>query len=310
MQFGQYPAPGHVIAHLSDPHLLADGKQQYGVVDTEAGLELALERLRRLDPPPQALVFTGDLADKAEPKAYVRLREIVEPAAEAIGAQVVWVMGNHDERAAYARELFGEESDLPQDRVYDVDGLRIVSLDTSVPGYHHGELTDDQLAWLADVLAAPAPHGTVLALHHPPVPCPMVPAADVIELLDQQRLADVLTGTDVRCIIGGHLHFTTHSTFAGIPVSVASATCYTMDPAPLDRFIAGVDGHHAFNMMHVYDDRIVHTIVPVAEAVEVSGYPAEIREQFEALSPEDRREIASRKDSPLYTGEIELPGHV
>ena len=33
VQFGQYPDPGHVIAHLSDPHLLADGARQYGVID-------------------------------------------------------------------------------------------------------------------------------------------------------------------------------------------------------------------------------------------------------------------------------------
>ena len=75
---------------------------QYGAIDTEAGLRLALDRLAAVDPPPQALVFTGDLADKAEPAAYARLREIVEPAAAAMGAEVVWVMGNHDERADYS----------------------------------------------------------------------------------------------------------------------------------------------------------------------------------------------------------------
>jgi len=309
VQFGQYPAPGHVVAHLSDPHLLAGGARQYGVIDTEAGLRLALARLSRLDAPPQALVFTGDLADKAEPAAYARLREVVEPAAAEIGAEVVWVMGNHDERAAYARGLFDTDSDEPQDRVHDVAGLRIVSLDTSVPGYHHGDLTDGQLDWLADVLATPAPHGTLLALHHPPIPIPMMPAADVIELLDQQRLADVLAGTDVRCILGGHLHYSTYSTFAGIPVSVASATCYTSDPAPLERFVSGVDGHQAITMVHVYADRVVHTVVPVEEAPEVSGFPSDVRAQVEALTPEERRELLSRKDSPLYTGGLDVPGH-
>ena len=77
-------------------------------------------------------------------------------------------------RRALRRDL-PEGSAATQDRVHDVAGLRIVSLDTSVPGYHHGELTDDQLAWLADVLATPAPHGTLLALHHPPIPIPMMP---------------------------------------------------------------------------------------------------------------------------------------
>lgn len=301
MQFGQHPAPSHVIAHLSDVHLLADGARQYGVIDTEAGLLRALERLRYVDPAPQVLVFTGDLADKAEPAAYTRLRELVEPAAVEMGAQVVWVMGNHDERAEYSAGLFGEESAAPQDRVYDVAGLRVIALDTSVPGYHHGDLTEGQLAWLAEQLATPAEHGTVLAMHHPPIPLPMLRAAELIELLDQDRLADVVEGTDVRSIMGGHFHFSTYSTFAGVPVSVASASCYTTDPAPIERFVSGVDGHTAFTMMHVYADRIVHTIVPLPEASEVSGYPSDVVAQVEALSPEERREELSRKDSAFNT---------
>ena len=303
MQYGQYPDPGLVVAHLSDPHLLAGGVKQYGAIDTEAGLELALERLRRLDPPPAALVFTGDLADKAEPAAYERLRAMVEPAAAAIGAEVVWVMGNHDEREPYARTLFGEAGDRPQDRVHDVRGLRIVALDTSVPGYHHGDLTGDQLAWLADVLAEPAPLGTLLAMHHPPIPVPMLRPAEIIELDDQEALAAVVRGTDVRAIIGGHFHFTSWSTFAGIPVSVASATCYTSDPAPLDRFISGVDGHQAITMLHLYDDRIVNTVVPLAVAPEVSGFPSDVRAQVEALSAAERRDVLSRKDSPFYASD-------
>ena len=302
-QPGQYPDPSHTIAHVSDPHLLAGGALQYGHVDTEARLEAALARLGRLDPAPQALVFTGDLADKAEPKAYLRLRELVEPAAAAIGAQVIWVMGNHDDRTAYARHLFDLDSDAPQDRVHDVAGLRVVSLDSTVPGWHHGELTADQLAWLADVLATPAPHGTVLALHHPPIPVPMMRIAEIIELKDQQPLADVVAGTDVRAIIGGHFHFTSYSTFAGIPVSVASATCYTSELAPDNRLLSAVDAHQAFTMLHVYADRVVHSVVPVHDGPEVSGYGLEMAAPFDALSAQDRFELVSRKDSPLYANE-------
>lgn len=297
MQYGQYPPPRFTIAHLSDVHLLAHGAKQYGAVAPESGLVLALERLSRLDPVPQAWVFTGDLADKAEPEAYARLRELVEPAAAATGAEVVWVIGNHDERAPYARGLYDTDDDGPQDRVHTIGGLRIVALDTSVPEYHHGELTDDQLDWLRDVLSTPAEHGTILAMHHPPIPVPALEVAAIIELFDQHRLAAVVAGSDVRQILGGHYHYTSHSTFAGVPVSVASASCYTTDPAPLDRIVSGVDGHQAFNAVHVYDDRIVHTVVPVHEAPEVSGQPAAVRAALDALSPEERREIISRKDS-------------
>lgn len=304
VQFGQYPPPRHVVAHLSDPHLLAGGRLQYAAVDTEAGLRLALDRLTRLDPAPDALVFTGDLADRAEPAAYALLRELVEPVAAALGAEVVWVMGNHDERAPFARGLFDRDDDGCQDRVHDVAGLRVVALDTSVPGYHHGELTDDQLAWLAAELATPAEHGTVLALHHPPIPVPMLRAAEIIELENQPRLAEVLAGTDVRAILGGHFHFTSWSTFAEIPVSVASASCYTSDPAPLGRFVSGVDGHQACTVLHLYDDRVVHTVVPLVEAPEVSGFPSDVLAQVEALTPQERRDLISRKDSPLNRGDL------
>jgi 3',5'-cyclic AMP phosphodiesterase CpdA len=301
VQYGQYPAPRFTIAHLSDVHLLARGVRQYGVVQPEDGLRQALDRLARLDPAPQALVFTGDLADKAEPEAYARLRGLVEPAAAALGAQVVWVIGNHDERAPYARGLFDSDDDGPQDRVYDLGGLRIVALDTSVPRYHHGQLTTEQLDWLRDQLRTPAEHGTVLAMHHPPIPVPTMEPAAIIELMDQDRLAAVIQGTDVRQILGGHFHYSSHSMFAGIPVSVASASCYTTDPAPLDRLISGVDGHQAFTLVHVYDDRLVHTVIPLFEAPEVSGQPEAVREALEALSPEERREIISRKNSDFNT---------
>lgn len=317
MQYGQFPDPRFTIAHLSDVHLLSPGRKQYDAIVPEMGLMLVLERLSRLHPAPDALVFTGDLADKAEPAAYARLRELVEPFAAKIGAQVVWVMGNHDERAPYAKGLFdreltgeghGDAADaLPaQDAVYDVGGLRIISLDTSAPRYHHGELGDEQLEWLAEVLATPAEHGTVLALHHPPIPVPMLPQAAVIELRGMDRLAAVVEGTDVRIIVGGHYHYSTYSTFAGVPVSVASASCYTTDVAPRDRLISGVDGHQAFTMMHLYEDRVVSTVVPLAEAPEVSGFGLDMLPVIDAMSPEERIDTISRKDSDFNLG-IEGP---
>jgi 3',5'-cyclic AMP phosphodiesterase CpdA len=295
---GQYPHAGHVLAHVSDTHLLAGDQRQYGVVDTVQHLELALDRLSRVDPPPQAIVFTGDLADRGEPEAYRRLRELVEPIAARMGAQVVWCMGNHDKREEYARGLFDAESSREVlDRVYEVDGLRIVSIDTSVADYHHGEIDDAQYEWLASVLATPAPHGTVLAMHHAPIAVPMLPAAAIIELYDQDRLAAALAGTDVRMILGGHFHYSSYGTFAGIPVSVASATCYVSDIAPRDRFISAVDAEQSVNMVHVYADSIVTSIVPTHDAEEISGFGSDVAPLVEAMSFEERREMFSRKDS-------------
>jgi Icc protein len=304
IQLGQYSAPSHVIAHISDTHLLAGGRPLYGTANTIEHLEQALAQLERSTAHPQAIVFTGDLADLGEPDAYVRLRSIVEPAAQRMNAEIIWVMGNHDERAQYSSLLFDQESDAPQDRVYMIDGLRIISLDTTVPGYHHGDVTDDQLEWLHNELATPAPHGTLLAVHHPPIPTPMLEAMGMLELQRQDRLAQVLRGSDVRAILAGHLHYSTHSTFAGIPVSVASATCYTLDLSAHDRLLSGVDYGQAVNVVHVYEHQTVHSIIPIGDATEITGFSADAWVQIEAMTPEERLETFSAKNSAFNSAEV------
>ena len=304
IQLGQHPAPSHVIAHVSDTHLLANGGKLYGVVENEANLRQAMSQLESLPNRPQAIVFTGDLADLGEPDAYVRLRGIVEPAAERMGAKIIWVMGNHDEREQYSVALFDADPSLePQDAVYDIDGLRIISFDTTVPGYHHGAITDEQLAWLADVLSTPAEHGTLLAVHHPPIPTPLLWAMDILELHGQDKLAAVLRGTDVRGILAGHLHYSSHSTFAGIPVSVAAATCYTLDLTAPKRLLAGVNVNQAINLVHAYPDALVHSIVPLGDEPEISGFPLEAIAQIEAMDFDQRLAVFSKKDSAFNRGE-------
>lgn len=258
----EHPRPRHFILHLSDTHLVAGPDPLYGAVDSRARLAEIFTRLETSGQKPEAIVFTGDLADKGEPQAYANLRDIVVPVAERMGARLIWAMGNHDNREHFKSALLDEAPDMaPVDRVYMVNGLRIITLDSTVPGYHHGELSGAQLDWLRDVLKTPAPDGTILALHHPPVPS-VQDLTVLVELRHQRDLAAALKGSDVRSIIAGHLHYSTFATFAGIPVSVASATCYTQDlSTPGSR---GQDAGQGFNMVHVYADSVVHSVVPLA----------------------------------------------
>jgi 3',5'-cyclic AMP phosphodiesterase CpdA len=293
----------HVIAHISDTHLLGGGRKLFSTVDVAQNLTRVLDRLRSGDQQIDALVFTGDLADVAEVDAYRWLRGQVEPAAAELGAKLVWVMGNHDERNVYSRELFDDDSDDPQDRVHDVGGLRIISLDTSVPGYHHGAITDAQLEWLTAELATPAKHGTVLAMHHPPIEAHN-PFVRIIGLDERDRLAAVIAGTDVRTILAGHLHYSTFGQFAGVPVGVASATCYTVDMGADRAFLlSAVDGAQSINLVHVYESDIVHSIVPVEIYEQIAAYPAVLRTMAEAMSDDEVREMVSNKNSEFNTAE-------
>lgn len=295
VQFGQHAPARRTIVHISDTHLLGGERRLGGRYDTARGLERTLAAVGATGARADAIVFTGDLTDLGEPEAYEALREAVEPVAARLGAPVVWVAGNHDERPALRRMLLdGEPTEDPVTGVWDLGGLRLIALDSSVPGWHHGDLDADQLAWLADELRTPAPLGTILALHHPPLPT-HIPFFDILELRDQPGLARAIAGSDVRAILAGHLHYSTAGTFAGVPVHVSAATCYTMDLARPGVEVNGMDAGQSFHLVHVYDDTITAAVVPVVEAEPAGAFSAEWVERMAALTPQERLEAFSRK---------------
>lgn len=284
----QHAAPSHFILHITDTHFVEDGALLHGGVDSDTHLTTLFDRVDRSGHRPDAIVFTGDLADTGHPQAYARLRVLVEDRAERLGAQVIWVMGNHDRRPEFRAGLLdGAPTEEPVDAVHDVGGLRVVVLDSTVPGEHHGELSQSQLDWLRDVLDEPAPHGTLIAVHHPPIPSSL-DVMQYVELADQHEFESVIVGTDVRGLLSGHLHYSTISMFGGVPVSVAAATCYTQDLFAEEGSLRGVDGSRGFNMVHVYDDRVVHTGIPLDDAQTLYEMSAERLRRFTEMSREER----------------------
>ena len=213
----------------------------------------------------------------------------------ASGRAVVWVAGNHDERPALRAELLdADPTQEPVTGVWDLDGLRLIALDSTVPGWHHGDLDAAQLEWLRAELAEPAPLGTILALHHPPLPT-HIPFFDILELRDQPGLAAAIAGSDVRAILAGHLHYSTSGTFAGVPVSVSAASCYTMDLAAPSDEVNGMDAGQSFHLVHVWDDTITHAVVPVVDAESAGYFTPEWVARMADLTPEERLEAFSRK---------------
>lgn len=293
--FGRHRPASHTIIHVSDPHFLAGGAQLADRFDVEQTFARTLEAIRAVHASPSAIVITGDLADLGEADAYRRLRDAVDPVAAELGAPVVWVAGNHDERPVLRRELLdAAATEDPVTGVWDLDGLRLIALDTSVPGWHHGDLDDGQLGWLQEQLSTPAAHGTLLAMHHPPLPSHL-PLFDILELRHQDELAAVIRGTDVRGILAGHLHYSSHGTFAGVPVSVSSATCYTMNVARPAPDVNGMDAAQSFQLVHVHDDTITHTVVPVTDAETADVFSEAWLERMAALTPAERLKAFSRK---------------
>lgn len=223
--------PAYTLLQITDLHLLPDGEHLHGGLDPFAGLDAALRAVERSGLRPDALLLTGDLTDRGDAASYRRLRARLT----GFGTPVVVVMGNHDDRSALRADLLGlPATSEPYDHVTWVGGLRIVALDSSVPGHSHGELTPAQLGRLTEELATPAPHGTVLAVHHPPMTSPLA-LSRAIELRDRAALGAVIAGTDVRVVLSGHTHVVSAGTLAGVPVWTGGSTSSTWDSLAPDR---------------------------------------------------------------------------
>ncbi|TQC45015.1 metallophosphatase [Rhodococcus sp. WS4] len=264
------------VVHLTDTHIRAEGDLVHGTIDTLDNLRRVLDRIVGSGQRVDAMVLSGDLSDNGAPEAYRRLREVVEPAAADLGAQIVYAVGNHDDRTAFHTELLGLDSgdgDLaaPHDAVHNIHGLRVVVLDSTTPGRHDGWLTDEQLTWLDDELSRPSERGTLLVLHHPPISSP-VTTVNYLRLQDPGRLAEVLDGSDVRMILCGHSHLTSSGAVAGIPVWVGPALSYRVDPIAAVGRHRGVAGY-GFSRIDVLASGVVATAIEATPAEAVYDIP-------------------------------------
>lgn len=273
----EYPAPSRTLIHISDTHLVTAGNLYGDSANPISYLEKMMTAIDRSGVSPDAIIFTGDLADMGDAASYRSLLSIVNPVIERLDTQVIWSMGNHDNRSNFRENLLGLEPTFDEvDSVHWIGGLRLIVLDTSVVGFHYGDVTPSQLEWLKEELAVAAPEGTILAMHHPPVPS-VLRLATLVELRGQAALEEVLEGSDVRSILAGHLHYSSFSTFAGIPVSVATSSCYTQDLKYGLNATRGQDSAQGFNMVHVYAKTILHSVVPLSDGGSVGEFVSAVR---------------------------------
>jgi 3',5'-cyclic AMP phosphodiesterase CpdA len=212
------------VAHLTDLHF-------GGPAAARARADQALGHLLALDPAPDLLLVTGDIADHGSAEEYAEARAVLSrwPGPLLVGT------GNHDVRDVFARELLGREPDGPLDQVLDLPAARFLMLDSLIsapPGKRidPGELSEDSLAWLDERLGEDD-RPAFVCLHHPPVDIG-VSLMDPIRLREPGRLAAVLQRHPHHAAtLVGHAHTQCATTFAGRPLLVGGGIASTV---PLD----------------------------------------------------------------------------
>ncbi|HEX5194637.1 MAG TPA: metallophosphoesterase [Solirubrobacteraceae bacterium] len=248
-----------LLAQLTDPHI---GAHWDGPVSPAAALARAVDALRTSPDPPDAVVVTGDLANRGKRKQYAAVREQLE----RLGVPSVVLAGNHDDRAKMreAFELPGDRDD-PIHSVTDLGPLRLVALDTMIPGKAGGALRETELQWLERSLDDEPERPTVVALHHPPVVTGVPPwDATVIGPVERRALDRVVSRhPQVLALIAGHLHRTLISSFAGRPSLVVPSTYMQAELDWSCEDFVLVPEPPAFGLHTLLDGQLVSHVQPI-----------------------------------------------
>lgn len=214
-----------LLAQISDMHVCAPGRLLGRAIDTAGFLARAVAHLNALDPRPDLVLATGDLVDEGQAEQYAHLRSLLAPLA----MPVYLVPGNHDDREALVA-AFPDHAYLPRQGFlqYAVEGLpvRLLVLDTLIPGEPGGRICDERRAWLAARLAEAPDRPTALVMHHPPFATGLA-YMDEMGLDGADALAEVVRRhPQVERVLCGHLHRPIQTRWAGTVASTAPSTAH------------------------------------------------------------------------------------
>jgi 3',5'-cyclic AMP phosphodiesterase CpdA len=194
-----------LIAQISDLHI-QERPGPDGVMAVDH-LERAIDGLNRFEPRPDLVLVTGDLANNGRPAEYAMLRA----AIGKLEIPYLLIAGNHDSREPL-REAFPEHTYLRSggefiQYVDDTWPVRIVALDTTVPGRHHGVLCPARLQWLSDRLAEKPGQPTLVIMHHPPFDTGIRPMDALGVLEGREEFARIIgRHSNIERVLCGHMH--------------------------------------------------------------------------------------------------------
>ncbi len=259
------------FAHLSDSHIRPIG-QTYNTLDSAARFAQTLAAVAQLETPPQFMLLTGDLIDQIECDiSYARFKALLAQ----VHVPLIYALGNHDDRPSFRRAfgaqladflaIKGNDGDAPCYGVQHIGDVRVIVLDTHVPGFTYGELDARQLVWLDAQLSAAHAGRTLIALHHSPLPIPTT-RFQKHQLRNADALARVIAphAHEICGMLHGHIHYANSGLFAGVYCS--SAPGIAMGIAPDAQQGLRLTDTCGYNLCHLFDRQlIVNSVITQSE---------------------------------------------
>jgi 3',5'-cyclic AMP phosphodiesterase CpdA len=236
-----------LLAHISDLHLNAPPR-------SVARVRRAVDYLCALPSPPDALLVTGDIADRGDAAGYAEAARLLE-----LPFPVLACPGNHDERAALRTGLLGlAPSTEPVNHARRIGDVTVLMCDSSVPGRAHGLLEPATLAWIDEQLSDPDDQGpALLALHHPPVRVghPLPDSEGLSNIGDLAALIE--RHPRVIAVLAGHAHTGAAAVLSGRPVLLAPGVTWTLVIPPQPDRLADLEAPVGVALHLVEDGAII-----------------------------------------------------
>ena len=207
--------------HITDPHLVTPGELLH-TLDPLSRFQACIESVNEKQSDAECAVITGDLADKGELSAYLRLKE--ELAELLIPHHLL--IGNHDSRTVFLSVFSDTQVDANGfvQSTFSTGCGEFVFLDTVQHGQSSGVYCDPRCQWLEQTLSNLRGRPVYLFMHHPPFDV-HVPFVDNIGLEDSQGFIDVISNyKNIKHIFFGHVHRPISGSWHGIPFSTLSST--------------------------------------------------------------------------------------
>lgn len=213
---------------LSDLHVSHRPPAEAGLLtDTSATLVEAIDIVNALDPRPAFAVLAGDLTNHGEPDAYRLLSRLLARLA----VPFVTALGNHDTRPGFRSVMLDEPGapEAPHCHEAVVAGVRLVVLDSSLPGRISGGLGADQIAFLREALDREDGLPRIVVCHHPPHLEGGEAGWQSLDAESSARLANAIRGRGVAAILSGHVHHDSVVHWQGVPVVIGTGLHNAVD---------------------------------------------------------------------------------
>jgi len=216
-----------LLIQVTDTHILPPGALLYDSIDSAFHLQQTVQKINLMRPTPDAVLFTGDLVERADNACYTHFIELVAP----LKMPVYVIPGNHDNPQLMLK-IFAETAYFPASAgtyQYAVENLpfRILALNSHADGTELPEFNERKLDWLKDQLNR-SEKPVLIAMHHPPM-------ITGIELIDMggcdwyQGIKSVLAeSSQVKLVICGHCHIDLCGRIGQIPVYMAPANSHQL----------------------------------------------------------------------------------